>query len=63
MATIYRGPPGAAGHVERVLVDQSAVTQLAERPGLFARRATSPAANPLGTGSTAEDVPDDEMAP
>jgi len=64
MATIYRGPPGAPGHVERVLVDQSAVTQLAERTGLVARRVASPAAaRALGPGSTAEELSDDEMAP
>ncbi len=63
IATIYRGPPGAAGHVERVLVDQSAVTQLIETAGLVARRAPSPAANALGPGSTAEEIPDDETAP
>jgi len=63
IATIYRGPPGAAGHIERVLVDQSAVTQLTERAGLVARRASSPAADALGPGSTAEDLPDGETAP
>jgi len=63
IATIYRGPPGAAGHVERVLVDQSAATQLAGMAALGARRAPSPAANALETGLTPEDLPDDEMAP
>jgi len=63
MATIYRGPPGTAAHIERVLVDQSAETQLTQTTALIARRASSPAAHGLGPGSTVDDLPDDEMVP
>ncbi|MGO9465601.1 MAG: Flp pilus assembly protein CpaB [Isosphaeraceae bacterium] len=63
IATIYRGLPGSAGHVERVLVDQSAVTQLIDKAGLMARRTSGPAANALGPGSSAEELLDDETAP
>ncbi len=63
IATIYRGPPGTVRHVERVMVEQSAVTELADGAGLVAHRAPSPSANSFGPGSTAEDLLDDEMAP
>jgi pilus assembly protein CpaB len=63
MATIYRGPPGSAGHVERVMVDRSAMTLLAERTPLVDGRASFATANPPVPNPPADDPSGDEMAP
>jgi pilus assembly protein CpaB len=63
MATIYRGPPGAAGHVERVLMDQSGVTQLTQGTGLVASRGSAAPTGALGPGANVYDLPDDGTTP
>jgi pilus assembly protein CpaB len=63
MVTVYRGPPGAAGHIERVLVDQPGVTQLSQRTGPLASRGPSRPVVPLGPSLTGDGLPDDELAP
>jgi pilus assembly protein CpaB len=63
MATIYRGPPGFSRHVERVLVNEPGVTQIAQKPELLARQVSALEARPLAPAPDAEELPDGEMAP
>jgi pilus assembly protein CpaB len=63
MATIYRGPPGFNRHVERVLINEPGVTEIAQKTELLARNASAPATRQLGPAPEEEDFLDDEMAP
>jgi pilus assembly protein CpaB len=67
VATIYRGPPGANNHMQRVVVDHQSpdteLTQLSDRAGLVTRREPKPPAAALTANLSADDLPLDELAP